>query len=742
MCINSAAISRTPQFTRGSGLSMADGSTATVGIRLRGVREAGLGGIDLLVPLRRVVCLTGPAGAGPLALAEGVLLGESRRRYLLSLTPFERERIGGIGTQADVDGIDGLPPAQPLPLKDIGDATVASGLHLVSDLTRLVRTRSQVNCVHCSGKCISFHEEDVSRLVEERFGDEPVLVVAPMALDAEAVPGVIGELERAGFRRIRIDGRVLRLDAVEEVASLTVDGILQVVVDRLSTSGRTRSRVGEAVRTARAIAGGRTLLVGDADQVWVDSRRACVECGRICEEPDWDRLVCGEFGSNSVQLDGSPVAEMMAELRLRDLASLTESRQDGEARRLARAGEICGEMALAQLPVWRLLAELSHGEQLLLGIAAARVTGLTGVLHVVLSPPSALDESCRRLVYDGLRTLVREGASVVVVDSDADSAEWVDDVVTIGSETADVMLAGRGSAFVASEVEQIVVEAPGEGEVPVPAQRVLVPLGTLVVITGPSGSGKSRLVSLLRSGLSGKSSAAVRRVRAPAVGRVVDVTSDGSRRGGLLVELLGAHRALARMFADGPVARENHHGTDHFLLEKSGGRCPACEGQGTIRHELGLVEDVEVTCSVCDGRRFRDEVLTVTAHGVTIAEAYGMTVGEAEVHFGRERSVKEIFSAAVRCGLARRPVDVSSQALDGVERLLARLARHQLGVRRGDLVLVDRPGAGCDPAATACVIKALRRLVTDGASVVVTDAVGSVGVHADAIVALEAPPAA
>lgn len=742
MCINSVAISRSLQFTRGSGLPMADGSTPTVGIRLRGVREAGLGGIDLFVPLRRVVCLTGPAGAGALALAEDVLLGESRRRYLLSLTPFERERIGGIGTHVDVDGIDGLPPAQPLPSKAVGDGTVASGLHLVSDLTRLVRARSQVNCVHCSGKCISFHEEDVSRLVEERFGDEPVLVVAPMALDDEAVPGVIGELERAGFRRIRVDGRVLRLDAVEEVASLTVDGILQVVVDRLSTSGRTRSRVGDAVRTARAIAGGRTLLVGDADQVWVDSRRACIECGRICEEPDWDRLVHGESGSNSVQLDGSPVAEMMADLRLRDLASLTESRQDGEARRLARAGEICGEMALAQLPVWRLLAELSHGEQLLLGIAAARVTGLTGVLHVVLSPPSALDESCRRLVYDGLRTLVREGASVVVVDSDADSAEWVDDVVTIGSETADVMLAGRRSALVGSEVEQIVVEAPGEGEVPVPAQRVLVPLNTLVVVTGPSGSGKSRLVSLLRSGLSGKSSAAVRRVRAPAIGRVIDVTSDGSRRGGLLVELLGAHRALARIFADGPVARENHHGTDHFLLEKPGGRCPACEGQGTIRHELGLVEDVEVTCSACDGRRFRDEVLTVTAHGVTIAEAYGMTVGEAEVHFGRERSVKEIFSAAVCCGLARRPVDVSSQALDGVERLLARLARHQLRVRRGDLVLVDRPVAGCDLAATACVIKALCRLVTGGASVVVTDAVGSVGVYTDAIVALEAPPAA
>ena len=719
---------------------MADGSAAAVGIHLRGVREAGLAGIDLQVPLRRVVCLTGPVGAGARALAESVLLGESRRRYLLSLTPFERERIGGIGTQADVDSIQGLPPAQPLPARAVGDATVASRLHLLGDLTRFVRARSQVRCVHCCGMCISFHEEDVARLVEERFGDEAVLVIAPMVLDAEAVPGVIGELERAGFRRVRIDGRVLRLDAVDAGASWTTDGVLQVVVDRLSTSGRTRSRLGEAVRTARAIASGRTLLVGDAGQVWVDSRRACVECGRICEEPDWDRLVHGESGTTSVHLDGDPVARSMAHLRLCDLASLTETVQDGDARRLRRAGEICGELSLAQLPVWRPVAELSHGEQLLLGIAAARVTGLTGVLHVVLSPPSALDESCRRLVYDGLRTLVREGASVVVVDGDADCAQWVDVVVTVGvARQADAVQVGRVQALAARQVEQIVVAAPAEGEVPVPAHRVVVPLGALVVVTGPSGSGKSRLLSLIRDGLSGKPEAG-HRVQAPAVRRVVDLTSGGPRSGGLLVDLLGAHRALARMFADGPIARESHLGTDHFLLDRPGGRCPACEGQGTLRHQLGLVEDVEVTCAACDGGRFGDEVLTVTAHGVTVVEAYAMTVGEAEVHFGRERGVKEIFAAAVRCGLASRRVDASSQALDGVERLLARLARHQVGLRRGDLVLVDRPVAGCDLAATACVINALRRLVTSGASVLVTDAVGHLGAHADAVVALEVPP--
>ena len=693
-------------------------------IQLRGVREAGLGGIDLRIPLRRLVCLAGSAGAGAQLLAERVLLGESRRRYLLSLSPFERERMGGIGTQAAVDGIDGLPPAQPLPPKVASDATVASHLHLAGDLTRVLRLRSRVTCGHCAGPCLSFHEEDVMRLVDERFADESILVVAPMTLAAEAIPGVVGELERVGFRRLRVDGQVVRIDALDPGASWTTDQVLQVVVDRLSPSGRTRSRLGEAVRTARAVAGGRTLLVTEAEHAWVDSRRACVDCGLACQEPDWDRIARGDASTTTVHVDGMPVGDLAGNLCLGDLAELTAGGREAEAQRLCRAGVVCEELSLDHLPLWRRLVDLSHGERLLLGIAAARVTGLAGVLHVVLSPPSALDEPSRRLVCSGLRSLVEEGASVVVLDGGEETHEWADDVIHIGEMAEPERLSpSQVSDSGVSEAEQLVIEPPAAGDVPVPAGRIVLPLSRFVAVGGPTGAGKSQLLRRIREGLSG-AGRDLPRVQAPAVRRVIDLTTLERRSDSLLVETFGVSRDLARLFADAPAAREGGLGTDHFLLEKPGGRCAACEGQGMIRHALDLVEDVEVTCSRCEGRRFRDEVLATTAHGVTIAETFAMTVAEAEAHFGRERRVKEKLNEAVRCGLGGRRLDTRHHDLEEVERLLARLTRQQASVRRGDLVLMDRPLAGCDAASVAMVTNALHRLVASGASVLATDSTG------------------
>ena len=744
-------------------------------IQLRGIREAGLDGIDLHVPLRRVVGICGGAGSGAEAVARRVLLGESRRRYLLSLSPFERERVGGIGIQAAVDGIDRLPPAQPLPAPATGDTSVASRLHLQAELVRVTTARARVLCPHCDGSCIAFHEEDIARLVEDRFADESILVIAPMKLEADAVGGVVGELARAGFRRVRVDGQVLRFDALIDGQSSAdqlspeglsperfspdrfsgaramTDGALQIVVDRLSTSGRTRSRLGEAVRTARAIAAGRTLLVGEAgQQVWVDSRRACLDCGQLVEEPDWDGLVRGTSVAPQVRIDHRSCAELLAELRLGAMQGLVGDLDTGPARSLRRVSEICQELCLAELPVRRPVRDLAHGEQLLLGIAGARAMGLAGVLHVVLSPPSALDRVTRGLVYDGLQRLVSDGSSVAVLDADLRAEDRVDDIVAIGStQPVDPMpvhpmpvhpmvAAPTAMPLSLNEVEQLVVAPASVEHAVVPVHKVVVPLGQFVAVVGPTGSGKSRLLRLVREGLSGKPAA--RRVQAPAVRRVFDVTTDDPKAVPRLAELLAVHRPMARVFAASPVARESRLSADHFLLEKPGGRCTMCEGQGSMRYALDLVEDIEVTCSRCAGRRFRDEVLAVTTHGVTIAEACALTVSEAEAHFSRERNVKDVLAAAVRCGLGGRRLDVAPRDLDRIERLLARLSRQQVGVRRGDLILVDHPLAGCDQAAAACIANALRRLVTTGASVVVTDAAGRLTDYVDTVVALEAAP--
>lgn len=668
-------------------------------------------GVDLDIPLRQVVQLVG--GRRARRLAEVLLLGESRRRYVLSMTPFERERLGGIPPRGEADAIDGLPPAQRLPGESSGD--VAGHLHLAGDLTRRLRERSAVRCPACGGPAVAVRDDEAPLLAGERHGEQSLLVIAPMRLrDPASARVVVAELERAGFRRLRLGGEVLRFDALPQ--DLQAEE-LHVVVDRLSATARTPARLGEALRTARGIGAGRVQLVDDEGRAtWCDLHRACLDCGHALAEPDWQAILRGAEAAG-VELQGQPAGPSMARLSLGDLQEWGEE-DSPTARRLADAARRAADLGLQGLPLWRPVADLAHGERLRLGIAAARQVGLAGVLHVVTSPPSALDEACRRRVAAGLRALVDEGASVVVLDDDDAGEIGADSVVVIEQEGEPAPApAPRRTASAprapVSEVEQIIVEAaaPASGEVP--AARVVLPVEGLTLVTGPSGSGKTRLLRLLRE--------ASPRVRAPAVKRVVDVTPAAAGEE-LLVELLGVHRPLARLFADTPVAREAGLDADAFLRQRPGGRCPTCEGRGRLHHRLDVVEDVITACHACGGRRFRDPVLAVTARGLSLADALSMSVSVAAAHFRRDRAVGDSLAAAAANGLGELALDELEADLDETLRLLARLTRQQGAQRRGDMVLVDRPAAGADAHRRACVEGALRRLVDGGSGVLVADA--------------------
>ena len=281
--------------------------TADGAIRLRGLREPPLTGVDLTIPLGRIVCLSGAMGAGVEALARRVLLDESRRRYLLSMSPFERAILGGVSPAAAVDDIDGLPPARPLP-GPAGEGTVGSRLQLLGDLSRLARGLSRIACPACGRPCAALDEEGVAELLAERFGGQTVWFVAPVALEDPAVlPRVLEELARAGFRRLRVGSELRRLDRLD--AEALPAGVLEVVVDRLAPgAGRTRARVGEAVRTSRAIASGAGLLVGEEDglEVWTGPRLTCAACGSGQEEPDWERAAAGGHDGRALHRAGRP----------------------------------------------------------------------------------------------------------------------------------------------------------------------------------------------------------------------------------------------------------------------------------------------------------------------------------------------------------------------------------------------------------------------------------------------------
>ena len=716
---------------------------------MRGVREAPLPGVDVTIPLDRIVCLSGAMGAGVEALAHRVLLAESRRRYLLSMSPFERARLGGVGAAAAVDDIEGLPPAQALPAA-AGEQTVGTRLHLSGDLSRLARGLSEIRCPGCGGRCASLDEEGVAGLLEERFPAQTVWFVAPMELeDAASRPGVLDELARAGFRRLRAGTRLHRLDEIDE--QTLPGGGLEVVVDRLAPgAARTRARVGEAVRNARALAGGASLLVGEEDglEVWTGTRLTCGGCGAESEEPDWERLVAGEEdGRQPIELMGRPLGDWAREARLRhvaDLAEAAESRWPEPAGRLLRALAGAVDLGLEKLPLARPVADLSHGEQLLLGLAAALADGLSGILHVVLSPPSALDPSTRERVTRGLRRLVERGNSVVVVDGHPSGGEWADEVIHVGPAPSGPASAVRGAArppIARGALDLVVEEGPAgcdTGPVP-PGPELCIPLGRLVLLAGPTGSGKTALLGLIGKALSPGRGVPVRPVRAPAVRRCIDVGAEARTPAGeqaVLMDRLGAMRPLARLLARGPAAAELGLEPRSFLLDRPGGRCSHCEGAGVVRHRLEVMEDFAATCPRCEGRRFGEEVLQVTGRGVNVAEVLAMTVEEGAAHFRRERSVHSPLAAAVRNGLAGRRLGEGVDGLEEAERLLARLASHAVRAREDELLLLDRPAAGCRPETADRVAEALLQFASRGVSLLVADGSGDLEALADLVVRL------
>ena len=155
-----------------------------------------------------------------------------------------------------------------------------------------------------------------------------------------------------------------------------------------------------------------------------------------------------------------------------------------------------------------------------------------------------------------------------------------------------------------------------------------------------------------------------------------------------------------------------------------------------VRHRLEVMEDLAVTCPRCEGRRFGDEVLGVTARGVNVAEVLAMTVEEGAARFRRERSVHEPLAAAARNGLGARRLGESIDRLEEPERLLARLARH---AREDDLLLLDRPSAGCRPETAARISEALLQITSRGVSLIAADGSGLLEEAADHVVRLPPP---
>jgi len=273
------------------------------------------------------------------------------------------------------------------------------------------------------------------------------------------------------------------------------------------------------------------------------------------------------------------------------------------------------------------------------------------------------------------------------------------------------------------------------------------PLQRLVTVTGVSGSGKSSLIqdvlapALLRH--FGKATDAPgahdRLLGADHLSDVVfvDQSPIGKTARSNPVSYVGAWDRIRELFAVAPLSQQRSYTASKFSFNSGDGRCPTCGGSGFEHVEMQFLSDVYLRCPDCDGKRYRPEILEITiergGRNLNVADVLALTVAEAADLFECDRDVIRALQPIVDVGLEYVALGQPVPTLSGGEAqrlklagFLAEAARsasksRQAVARKGTLFLFDEPTTGLHFDDIAKLMRALRKLIDAGHSLIVIE---------------------
>ncbi|MEJ2745211.1 MAG: excinuclease ABC subunit UvrA [bacterium] len=252
-------------------------------ILIRGARQHNLKGVDLELPRNKLIVVTGVSGSGKSSLAFDTLYAEGQRKYVESLSAYARQFLDQM-QKPDVDHIEGLSPAiaiQQRPLAATPRSTVATVTE-IHDYLRVLYARLGVpHCVKCGR---SLRRRTVQEMVDEilSWGDGTRLQLLARMVDRTkgTHAELLGRLAQEGFIRVRIDGTVMELAAAGKLNARKAHTI-DLVVDRLSVSGKIKNRLTDSMELALRIGEGRALALRESppsEKVFTE-KMLCSDCG-------------------------------------------------------------------------------------------------------------------------------------------------------------------------------------------------------------------------------------------------------------------------------------------------------------------------------------------------------------------------------------------------------------------------------------------------------------------------------
>ena len=736
-------------------------------IRVQGARVNNLKDISIEIPKRRLTVFTGVSGSGKSSLVFGTIAAESQRMINETYSTFVQGFMPTLA-RPDVDVLEGLTTAIIVDQERMG-SNPHSTVGTATDANAMLRILfSRLGKPHIgSAQAFSFNVASISgagAVTLSKGGQQTkerreFSITGGMCARCEGRGSVTdfdltalydasktineGALTIPGYSMDGWQGRILRgcgfFDCDKPVSKFTkkeLQALLYKEPVKIKVEGINLTYQGLIPQIQKS------FLAKDVEAMQPHIR-AFVERAitfATCPECDGTRL---NEGARSSKIAGISIADA-CKMQISDLAEWVRGVDDKSVAplldKLEHTLDSFVEIGLGYLSLDRPAGTLSGGEAQRVKMIRHLGSSLTDVTYVFDEPTIGLHPHDIQRMNELLLRLRDKGNTVLVVEHKPEAIAIADHVVDLGPG------AGTGGGTICYEgtieglrdsdtltgrhlddrasLKSELRSASGKLEIRGASTHNLqdvdvdIPLGVLTVITGVAGSGKS---SLIHGSL-------------PPSADVVSIDQTGIRgsRRSNPATYTGLLEPIRKAFAKA-------NGVKPALFSaNSEGACPNCNGAGVIFTDLAMMAGVATPCEVCEGKRFKEEVLEYHFGGRDISEVLAMSVSEATEFFAdgdaRTPAAHKILSHLADVGLGYLSLGQPLTTLSGGERQRLKLATH-MG-EKGGIYVLDEPTTGLHLADVEQLLALLDRLVDDGKSVIVIEHHQAVMAHADWIIDL------
>jgi excinuclease ABC subunit A len=418
------------------------------------------------------------------------------------------------------------------------------------------------------------------------------------------------------------------------------------------------------------------------------------------------------------------------------------------------------DVGLSYLTINRTSNTLSGGESQRINLATSLGSSLVGSMYILDEPSIGLHPKDTERLIGVLKDLRDLGNTVIVVEHDEDIMKEADYIIDIGPEAGTfgghVVAEGNFKEILKSDSltakylnEELKIEVPekrrtSKNNIQIIGARehnlqnidVTFPLNCLSVITGVSGSGKSTLVKnilypSMQKKLIGYGDKVGQHTEVKGSFEnlkhveFIDQNPIGRSSRSNPVTYIKAYDDIRMLYSNQKLSSIRNYKPKHFSFNVEGGRCEVCKGEGEVTIEMQFMADVHLECDVCNGKRFKKEVLEVKFDGKSIDDILNLTIDDA-VEFFYENLVTKIankLKPLQDVGLGYVKLGQSSSTLSGGEAQRIKLASFLVkgNTKEKALFIFDEPTTGLHFHDIKKLLASFNALIDKGHSIIVIE---------------------